>query len=99
MAPYTIRELENIVAPIAKRHGVESVRLFGSYARGTANEASDVDLLIEKGRLNSLFQLSAFRLDIEDALRLPVDLVTTASTDKLFIDAISREEVLLYRDA
>ena len=99
MAPYTIRELEKIVVPIAKRHGIESVRLFGSYAKGTANESSDVDLLIEKGRLKSLFQLSAFRLDVEDALRLPVDLVTTASADKLFIDAISREEVLLYRDA
>lgn len=99
MAPYTIRELEKIVVPIAKRHGIESVRLFGSYAKGTANETSDVDLLIEKGRLKSLFQLSAFRLDVEDALRLPVDLVTTASADKLFIDAISREEVLLYRDA
>ena len=99
MAAYTIRELENIVAPIAERHGVESVRLFGSYAKGTANESSDVDLLIEKGRLNSLFQLAAFRLDVEDALRLPVDLVTTASTDKRFIDAISHEEVLLYRNA
>lgn len=99
MAPYTIRDLEKIVVPIAQRHGVESVRLFGSYARGTADEASDVDLLIDKGRLKSLFQLSAFRLDVEDALRLPVDLVTTASADKLFIDAISHEEVLLYRNA
>ena len=99
MAPYTIRELEHIIGPIAKRHGVESVRLFGSYSRGTADEASDVDLIIEKGNLNSLFQLSAFRLDVEDALRLPVDLVTTASTDKRFLESISREEVLLYRNA
>ncbi len=99
MAPYSIKELERIIAPIAKRHGVESVRLFGSYSKGSADEFSDVDLLIEKGRLNSLFQLSAFRLDVEDALRLPVDLVTTSSSDKRFLEMISREEVLLYRNS
>ena len=70
MAPYSIEELRNIVSPIAQAHGVESVSLFGSYAKGLADAGSDVDLKIDKGALRSLFQLCGFRLAIEDALNL-----------------------------
>ena len=37
MAPYSIEELRNIVSPIARAHGVASVSLFGSYAKGLAD--------------------------------------------------------------
>ena len=33
---YSIDEIREIVAPIAKQHGVDKVFLFGSYARGDA---------------------------------------------------------------
>ena len=97
MAPYTINDIKKIIAPIAEAHGVQSVFLFGSYSKGTASAESDVDLKIEKGALRSLFQLSGFRLAIEDALKLPVDLVTSESSDRDFLDCIAQEEVLLYR--
>jgi predicted nucleotidyltransferase len=32
---------------IAAIHGASNVRIFGSVARGDANEASDVDLLVD----------------------------------------------------
>lgn len=99
MAPYTVEAIRDIVAPIAKAHGVESVALFGSYSKGTATALSDVDLKIEKGRLSSLFQLCDFRLAVEDALSLNVDLVTTEASDAEFLNAIQKEEVLLYRNA
>ena len=97
MAPYSIEELRNIVSPIARAHGVASVSLFGSYAKGLADAGSDVDLKIDKGALRSLFQLCGFRL--EDALKLPVDLVTSDSSDKSFLDMIQKDEVVLYRNA
>ena len=99
MAPYSIDELTNIIAPIADAHGVESVSVFGSYSRGEALADSDVDLKIEKGRLRSLFQLSGFRLAVEDALHLPVDMVTTEASDPDFLEMIRKEEVLLYQNA
>lgn len=99
MAPYSIEELKNIITPIAKQHGVASVSIFGSYSRGTASMDSDLDLKIEKGELCSLFQLSAFRLAVEDALNLSVDLITSEASDKNFLDMITKEEVLLYRSA
>ena len=99
MAPYSIEELRNIVSPIARAHGVASVSLFGSYAKGSADTGSDVDLKIDKGALRSLFQLCGFRLAVEDALKLPVDLVTSDSSDKSFLDMIQKDEVVLYRNA
>ena len=58
-----------------------------------------MDLKIEKGALRSLFQICGFRLAVEDALKLPVDLVTSDSSDKSFLDIIKKDEVLLYRNA
>ena len=94
--PYTIEELRRIITPIAQAHGLRSVSLFGSYSKGTARRDSDVDLKIEKGSVMSLFQLSGLRLDIEDALRVSVDLVTNDSSDHEFLDMIAKDEVLLY---
>jgi hypothetical protein len=37
------------ILAIAARHGVQRVRVFGSFARGDAGEDSDLDLLIEAG--------------------------------------------------
>ena len=98
-ARYTVNQIRDIVAPIAMQHGVKSVSLFGSYAANRANADSDVDLKIEKGQLKSLMDLSRFRLAIEDALHLNVDLVTTQCSDAAFLKSIEKEEVLLYRDA
>lgn len=95
---YSVEELRRRIAPIARQHGVQSVFLFGSYARGTAGAESDIDLKIEKGALKSLFQISGFRLAVEDALNCPVDLVTSESSDRTFLDMIAKDEVLLYRN-
>jgi hypothetical protein len=37
------------ILAIAARHGVQRVRVFGSFARGDARPDSDLDLLIEAG--------------------------------------------------
>ena len=97
--PYTIDELREIISPIAAEHGVKSVSLFGSYSTGSASADSDVDLKIEKGHLRSIFQICGFRLAVEDALKLSVDLVTSDSSDREFLAMIEKDEVLLYRSA
>lgn len=94
---YTIEELRRRIAPIAQQYGVQSVSLFGSYSKGTADAGSDIDLKIEKGKLKSLFQICGFRLAVEDALERSVDLVTSESSDQTFLDMIEKDEVLLYR--
>lgn len=96
MTPYTIGELKSLVAPVAARHGVRKVSVFGSYGRRQATANSDVDLHIEKGDVRSLLQLIAFQQDIEEALNLPVDMVTNDISDKRFLDRIKEDEVVLY---
>lgn len=94
-ARYTITDLRNIIAPLAKAYGAERVYLFGSYARGDVTENSDVDLRIDKGKIRGL-ALAGLLVDLEDALGLPVDLLTTASLDDRFLSSIQNDEVLLY---
>ena len=54
---YSVGDLRAIIAPIAARHGVERVYLFGSYARGEATSSSDLDFRVDKGSLRGLFAL------------------------------------------
>ena len=94
--PHTIDEIKHITTDIARKYGVKSVRLFGSYARNEATEKSDIDLLIEKGKISGLFGLSGFKLDLEDKLQAKVDVMTKISLSPAFLKAIEKEEVLLY---
>lgn len=65
---YTINEIKGIVVPIAKKHGVNKVYLFGSYARVEATPSSDVDLCVDAPALRGLFALDALYADFEGAL-------------------------------
>jgi predicted nucleotidyltransferase len=94
---YSIPEIAQIVAPVAKVHGVRKIALFGSYARGEATESSDIDFhLIDKGEICGLFQLAGFQIALEEALATPVDVVTTGSCYKDVLRHVEREEILIY---
>ena len=95
LTKYSIPEIRSIVAPLAAQYGAKRVYLFGSYARGDMTEHSDVDLRIDKGKIQGL-ALAGLLIDLEDALGLPVDLISTTSLDKRFLSTISKDEVLLY---
>lgn len=95
MKTYTVSEIKSIVSRLAKQYGAERIYLFGSYARGDSTPASDIDLRIDKGSIRG-FQLGGLLLDLEASLGVPVDLVPTSSLDQRFLDAIQKEEVLLY---
>lgn len=43
----TLDEIRRIIVPIAQKYNLSAVYLFGSYARGTAKEDSDLDLLVD----------------------------------------------------
>ena len=95
---YTIDEIKAKTAPIAKAYGVKKVSLFGSYARGEADDNSDVDLYIDKGRLKSLLQYFSFVDELEKNLGCHVDVITTGIEDKLFLEGIIKEGILLYEE-
>ena len=94
--PYTISDIQSLVQPVAAIYGVERVLLFGSYARGTATVTSDIDLHIDKGEIRGYFQLAGFQRELEEALNMSVDVLTTGALDEDFLSRISEEEVVLY---
>ena len=51
---YTVDEIKEIVAALAAQYGADRIYLFGSYARGDANQDSDIDLRIDKGAIRGL---------------------------------------------
>ncbi|HET7056044.1 MAG TPA: nucleotidyltransferase domain-containing protein [Thermomicrobiales bacterium] len=61
---------------IAKEHGALSVRIFGSFAKGTAGPNSDVDVLVDLEPGRSLFDLIGIKHGIEDLLGRAVHIVT-----------------------
>ncbi|MCM1387615.1 MAG: nucleotidyltransferase domain-containing protein [Bacillus sp. (in: Bacteria)] len=93
-----ISEIQEAVVPIAHHYGVKRLYLFGSYSKGTANEKSDIDLLVEKGKPMSLLQLSGMRQMIQEALQLSVDLITTTGVEENFRTEIAGTEILLYEE-
>ena len=66
---------------LRRRFGVSVVGVFGSYARGEAGPASDVDLLVELERPLG-WELVDVKTYLEEALGRPVDIVTRGSLRK-----------------
>ncbi len=87
---YTVEEIKEMVYDILKKYGIEKAYIFGSYARGEANKKSDVDIMIRKGNLKTLLQLSALAHEIEQILKKQVDIVIEETyTDDIQYDSES----------
>ncbi|MCD7867833.1 MAG: nucleotidyltransferase domain-containing protein [Clostridiales bacterium] len=103
---YTIEEISRRIVPVAEKYQLPSVYLFGSYARGTATEKSDVDLIVDISgtSVKGLFDLGALYYDLEVALEKAIDVVTLQSlqqkaqmpSEEQFRDHIWKEKVSLY---
>lgn len=83
------------ILEIARRHGVTSVRVFGSFARGEARADSDLDLLVEAGPRTSAFFPGGLIADLEAALGRRVDVVEPGGIHHLLKETILREAVAL----
>jgi predicted nucleotidyltransferase len=83
------------ILAIAGRYGARNIRLFGSIARGTATEASDVDLLLEMEGGRSLLDLVAIKQELEDLLGRQVHVVTVPSLSPYIRDDVLKEAVSL----
>ena len=69
----TIEEIKSTLQPILRNKGICFCYLFGSYAKGTAKETSDVDLLID----TEITGLDFFNLveEIRNELHKKIDLL------------------------
>ena len=64
------------IAELAARYGASHIRIFGSIARRTADEKSDIDFLVELEPGRTLFDLGGLSFDLERLLGRHVDVCT-----------------------
>lgn len=83
------------IAKIAAIHGARNIRVFGSVARGEADEKSDIDFLVEMEPGRSLLDLGGLLMDLQEALGRDVDVVTERGLNPRIRDRVLREAVSL----
>ena len=95
---FSLDDIKAMVKPIAQKYHVDAIYLFGSYARGEADEESDLDFLVFGG---ADFKLTLI-LDIAEELRIvskkKVDAfeIREVNTDSEFYRRVMEEKVLMY---
>ena len=80
---------------IAAEHGARNVRVFGSVARGEADEQSDVDFLVELDKGRSLMDHAALLVELEALLGCKVDVAPDDCLRPKFKERILKEAVPL----
>jgi len=83
----THEEISRAVERIAESFPIKNASYFGSYADGKQTENSDLDLLLEFQKpAVSLFMLSAIKNDLEEQLKIPVDVIHAPLPADSFIE-------------
>jgi len=67
------------------------IGIFGSYARGEANENSDLDILVSFREKVNLWDLIGLEEELTEKLHIDVDLITERSLNPLIIPFIYKE--------
>ena len=92
----TLTDIRRAVKPLAEKYHIGEVYLFGSYAKGTATERSDVDLLVSTDVSGLKFYGLAERL--REALKKNIDLINVEqlSDNMDLLNEIMKEGIRIY---
>lgn len=71
-----IKTKRDEILTLAARHGAYNVRIFGSVARGEADDQSDIDFLVSFEPDRSLLDHAALLIDLQNVLGCKVDVVS-----------------------
>ena len=85
------------ILQIATKHGVIKVRVFGSFATGTATPSSDIDLLVNLETGRDLFDLIALKQELETQIGRKVDVVTEKGLSPHLRETIIRQSRPLWK--
>ncbi len=99
----SIDDIATAVREVARANNARFALLFGSYARGTATDRSDIDLIfVEDTDLPFLSRLGRYFDPLSDALPKPVEtfVYTPAEFDRMrdeaFVKRAMNEGIVLY---
>ncbi|MCF7936454.1 MAG: nucleotidyltransferase family protein [Synergistales bacterium] len=90
-----LEEHRKDIVRLCERYGVRNLRVFGSVARGEADAASDIDLLVEMEPGRGLLDLGGFQYEVQQLLGRPVDVVTEGGLRPRIRERVLREALPL----
>ena len=89
----TTEKITNILSEkseyLAETYGVKRIGLFGSYAKGTQTEASDIDIIVEFDTPLG-FKFMEFADYLEEILGKPVDVLTVGGLQGIRIPHVAQ---------
>ncbi len=92
------KEIEKQLIAFLVNAGARKIGIFGSYAQGTADTSSDIDLLVEFVNIKSLLELVKIERELSELIKLKIDLLTENSISPFLIDRIKAEEQVIYEN-
>lgn len=93
----TLENITALVKPLTKKYHVKKIYLFGSYARGEADENSELDFLVFGGEGFKLTSILALGEELREVLNKKVDIfeIREVNQDSDFYKTIMKEKVLV----
>ncbi len=85
------------IVDVCKRNDVSYCAVFGSFARGEANETSDIDLLVRFSKPKGI-EFIGVGLELEDILGRRVDLITEKSLHPLIRESVMEDLQVIYEE-
>lgn len=80
---------------LCARYGARNVRVFGSVARGEADESSDIDLIVDFEPERSLFDHAGLWLELQELAGIKVDVVSSRGLKPRIRERVLQEAVPL----
>ena len=97
-------EVRNMIPRMQRffaKQPVNRAYLFGSCSRGEETKDSDIDIMIDldKSQPIGLFQYVNMKLDLQDLLKRPIDLVEMDELLPFAQESAQRDKMLIYERA
>ena len=86
-----INQLKELKPILSERYGIEEFAVFGSVAKGTDTEDSDVDIAVTKLNLKDAFALLEAKEYLSNILQKPVDIGTFRSMKTFIKNRIQKD--------
>jgi predicted nucleotidyltransferase len=86
-------QLEALKPTLKKRFKVETIDIFGSYARGEQTEKSDLDILVTYSEMVDLLLIAQLRRYLRRKLGVKVDVISKEFLNKHIRDQVLEEAI------
>lgn len=75
------------------KYGIKDIGIFGSYAKNSANDQSDIDVFVKLEQSN-LFTLSRIRIELEEIFGIHTDIVQIRDRMNSYLKKHIEEEAI-----